>query len=310
MFPWFHELKLEEAGEGSGGGAALLTNPENIRVELGIPHEVGDEPEPKAPPVKKEDPVDPRLKGMETELAATRRQLAEVQASERYWAKQAQTKVDPDDEEDAGAGRPVVQDELVTETAEQFLDDVSKRGMKAIKERGFLTKAEAQQMVNDGLAAANENLHAARVDATFDGQLASEFPEIAADGKRIAAGQEPQTEIYKRAAVNFREMVALDPSLKNSKSALIMAARTAKAQLTAEGKSKPTVNHEGDDDDNRQTRRRNRIDNQRTERAPAAGSLEGDDSPVLTDQQKEVMRHLKVDEAAFVKNSDGGRRGR
>ena len=314
---------MDEAGEGAGSGStAGLIDPQNIRVELGIPHEVDDsEPKPAAPPAKKEPASDdnPRLKQIEADLEATRRQLADERASNRYWAEQARlARERGDDEEEhlSGAGRPVA-DAEVQETPEQFLDDVGKRGMKAIRERGFLTKAEAQQMVEEGVARANQNLQAARTDAAFDTQLAQEFPEIAADGIRVRNGEQPQSEIYKRAAPIFRQMVKMDPQLANSKSALIVAARQAAAEIKAEGKKVTPASGADDDlghDDSRQARRRERIDRQRSDRSERGGE-EGDGTPTLSADQRTILRNLKVSEEDFIKNSDrsaaaGGRRGR
>lgn len=310
FFPWLHALKMDEAGEPSGGADALI-NPENVRVELGIPHEV-DEPTEKTVTVKKETPVDDGRKTLEADLAATRRQLADVQASERYWAAQARARgevVEEVEEEEIPA------DPEITETAEQFLDDVGKRGMKAITDRGFMTKAQVAKMVADGVAEANSNLQAARTDATFDAQLAAEFPEIAADGARVRNGEEPKSELYKRASPIFKQMVKLDPQLATSKSALIMAARTAAAEIKAEGK-KADVTERGDrkEGENSHEARRNRIDRQRSDRSEAGGE-EVDGTPQLSMQQKDILRHLKVSEQDFIKHSDrgaaaGGRRGR
>ena len=313
MFSFLSGPKMDRAGEGIDGGGAgstTLINPENIRVDMGIPHELGveDEPEPAKPKV---DPNEARFKGIETELAATRRQLAEARASERFWAGKASA---TPTEEPAGAVEHVAADPYAGEKPEAFLDDLGKRGAAALKDRGYVSKAEAEAMVNEGVAEANQNLHVARTDATFDQQLAAEFPDIAADGRRIANGGEPQTELYKRSAVIFRQTVKLDPSLQNSKSALIMAARTAAAEIKAEAKATKasaaaagTPDSDLDVDDTRSARRRDRIAAQASDRG---GSVEGDDSPTVGLMAKEVMRHLKVPEAEFLKNRDGGRRGR
>lgn len=315
MFIWHHQLKQDEAGEPTGGADQLL-NPENIRVELGIPHEVDDTPTLPvvAAPAKKDDPDAAWKKGMETELATVRRQNSDLQASERYWAEQARLGTARPAE--AVAADPVTAADVeIDETPEALADDFLKRGVKALRDRGFVSKADVAKMVAEGVAESNENLQAARNDATHDAQLAREFPEIAEDGIRVRNGEQPTSEIYKRAAPIFRAMVKMDPELAKSKSALIMAARTAAAEIKAEGK-KVTVPAAGDrgEGQNSHEARRERIDRQRTDRSEGGGA-ETDTTPTLSADQKSILRNLKVSEADFVKNSDksaaaGGRRGR
>ena len=75
--------------------------------------------------------------------------------------------------------------------------------------------------------------------AEFDERIAAEFPEIADDSKRISEGKPPQSELFKRAAEIYGQAIADDPSLKNSESVVLMAARQAKAEAAKKGKDVP-----------------------------------------------------------------------
>ena len=70
-----------------------------------------------------------------------------------------------------------------------------------------------------------------RADAEFVTQLQREFPELAADSDRVSRGLKPESELFNCTGEIYRSSVALDPALKDSKGALLMAARQAKAEL-------------------------------------------------------------------------------
>jgi hypothetical protein len=80
-------------------------------------------------------------------------------------------------------------------------------------------------------ASASTGISPEQPDAQFAAQLQQEFPEIVADSERMSRGLQPESEIFKCAGAIYRAAVAADPALKESRGALLMAARQAKAEL-------------------------------------------------------------------------------
>jgi hypothetical protein len=89
-----------------------------------------------------------------------------------------------------------------------------------------------------------EALRAAH-DAEIEHQIQSEFPEIVEDYKRVAEGQPPQTELFKRAAEIYRLAIAEDPGLKNANGALLLAIRQAQAELAGKRLANATRDRPG-----------------------------------------------------------------
>jgi len=82
----------------------------------------------------------------------------------------------------------------------------------------------------------------AAADAKFTAQLNAEFPEIILISNKIAAGDEhagEKSELWQRAVKIYREVVAQDPGLNGSRSALLLACRQAKRELEADKKAAP-----------------------------------------------------------------------
>lgn len=261
MYPWLHEILREEAGGGEGGGGTTT---------------VTETPEAK------------ELRETKEENTRLRSQNDELSQSEREWSRIARAKPEP--------AAPVVKEKLTEEeieTGEQLLDDLSKEGLAALKKRGFVHRDELKQYVDESIERAQGD---GRTENNYQAIMSSEFPEILEDLDRIAKGLKPQSEIFMRTAGIYQDAYTLDPELKGSKSALIMASRQAAAQLSMEGKRE--IQSEAD----RQADRRKRIDNQRPDR-----SRKGSDATEetgLTAKQKEAAALLGVSEADFTKSQE------
>lgn len=82
----------------------------------------------------------------------------------------------------------------------------------------------------------------AAADAEFSARLNAEFPEILEISNKIAAGDQhagEKSDIWQRAVKIYDEIVARDPNLNKSRSALLLACRQAKRELEIEKKAAP-----------------------------------------------------------------------
>lgn len=262
MFPWLNQNLREAATEGGegGGGTAVVT-------------ETAEQKE---------------LRTIREENAALKKNLTESQESERAWSERAlragqkPEAVEPPEKKSATA------EDL--ETGEQLLDDISKDGLKALKKRGYVTLSDVQKLVNESIErAVGEN----RSEGQFQNVMEDEFPDMAADLKRVNAGKKPETELFILSAEIYNDAIALDPDLKGSKSALIMATRQAAAQLQLDGKRKV------DDKATREASRRERIDRQKPDRASSGSDV--DETPGLNAKQKQMAADLGISEDKFMK---------
>lgn len=279
-------------------------------VDAGAPYEHGTEPAQGTPTTPQKSDADKRLDALEADLKSERALRKEAEDNAKYWAehgRQAPVVEEPEADDEPIEDDPAGNDEAL-------LDDIAKQGRDALKKRGFVTAAEVKRLVREAEQRAMGAVEQRDAEGAFERQLASEFPELVEDSRRQMKGEQPKTELWARTREIYREAVALDPALKTSKSALIIAARQAKAEL---GKAKPAAKGAaaGEDDDaeptpSRGARRRARIQTQAPEpRRAAAGAGDDDDGPVVTDEARQVMKHLGVKEAEYVQRANGGRRG-
>jgi hypothetical protein len=295
-------LLFDREPAGGGGGAAAAEKP-----DMGAPYDPdGDPPKPEA--------AKPALTAEQKELADARKELAdakaqlkEAQVSERYWAQRAKNgnapepEPDEDEPEDperqaAGSRRQAAAD--TDEKPEQLLDDLSVSGLKALLKRGVITQAQFEEQL-EGL---EERINK-RVDArlqqqdswrAIDTELGTNYPDVWQDSKRVARGEKPQTEMYRRSAINLQQMVADDPKLKNSPAALLAAVRMAKKELDLEKKAeaKPVSQN-----------RRERIESQMGERGGSGAGEDELDDDQLSPTAREIVNNLS--KHLTVKGADG-----
>ncbi len=307
MHNWFLRSPLFDAGPALGGGS------DTTMIDPGAPHEVDpDEPEEKKPPAKSAEAVE--LETLRAETAALKKRADEAEEDSRYWSRRAQ-------ERRAESGRQQTEEEPrrrtaepITEKPEKLIDELSTDGIAALKKRGIVTQEDLDAALTKARQDGQRDTEAVRSDAEFSMKLEREFPEILADSKLVSAGERPKTELFKRTREIYQEAVAEDPSLEASKGAMLMAARQAKRELDATGKGKGKGKEEVEptnDREDRQQRRRERIDAQTPTRSRDDEESRG--TPDFTREQLEVMKHLNVKPEAFAKHRDrlkGARNGR
>lgn len=230
-------------------------------LDPGAPFVHGEPVKPAAKPNDKSD-LEKRFDALEAETKGLRTRLTEAEGDARYWSQRARGEAAPREERETD-DEPPAEDPTQEMTPEQFLDVLSKEGIKGLKRFGFMTKADVDAEVKRISKEADQKISRAQQASTIDQKIGREFPDLIADNDRVQRGEKPQTEMYKRTGKILQELVADDPSLKNSTGALMAAARMAKQQLDAEKKAGESSREDRDD---RQQQRRERIENQRGER--------------------------------------------
>lgn len=194
-----------------------------------------------ATPAKAAQPAQPAApsKDLLKELEALKRRNAELETSERYWAERAakgnaapapKAEPDVDELETLLAGGGVDDD-----TAASLLDDIGEKGVAALEKRGVVTKAQMKtilaaqerKLLAKAAEIAESRVTGATEKLTAEAKLLKDYPELADD----------KSDFSKAVATEFQAMVAEDPSLKNSYSALRMAARVVQASKGASASS-------------------------------------------------------------------------
>ena len=237
----------------------------------------GEAEESEAKPAKaKPSETEVRLTKLEKELDQRDKRISELQAEGRYWYEKAKggrpDAEDGDDEEDDDE-EPAEPDTDEEDTAEKFVDDIAAKGVKALLQRGMLTKKEALAMIQKHSArVAREAVAAATRGIKADAALLKEFPEL----------ENEKSELWQKTGEYYREMVREEPRLKNSPKALALAAKAAKADL------KPGRN--GDEEARRDRVRRSQGDLGDRGRS----DIENDGDEDLSPMQLEFLRGMKV----------------
>jgi hypothetical protein len=259
---------------------------------MGAPQEMEEEPPATPDPTTAEkSDIEKRLDALERDNKAKDARIKEVEESERYWHSRAQGGPPPNDPDPDPDPVPIeAPDPFAGEKPDKFLDDLSVKGLQAAFDRGVLSRKQ----LDEGLAAleqrvlrtVEQRLELSARHNALDSQLAAEFPELAADGKALKADPQAKTSpMWQRTQERFREIIADDPAMKGSASALLLAARTAKRELALEAKVA------GEERNGEQRSRRERIAAQAADRDGGAnGGLEGGDE--LSSQAREIVGHL------------------
>ena len=240
----------------AGGGAAAVDDDDELFPD-GVPASDGaeddeaedegkldlegqfdEEDEPKKPAAKAgEKGGDQSKRGGEKTIVLSRKDYEALQArarekevEEAYWRGKAEAgskgkRESDEDEEDAAPpvrkAKPATEDE----DAEAFLADVNKRGMKAIRERGMMSRDEVEALIEERAAKiargevgkATEALHS-------DAQLIRQYPDL----------NDPESEFSKRVAKEVRGLVAADKNLARSNATILAASRIVAAQMRSE----------------------------------------------------------------------------
>lgn len=279
---------------------------DTVLQDAGAPFVHHDDPAP-SPPKPEKSESDKQIEVLQNDNKALRTRLDEETRNSQAWSERAlRANRQPEPEAESDDPPPIEDDPARPEVKpEQFLDDIAKEGMAALKKHGFMTDADVRKLVKETEERTAARVAAQFTDQSFDAKLGAEFPELVADAKAVANGQQPKSEIYKRAGEIYRDAIAEDPQLRGSKSALLIAARQAKAELAGK-KAVPNGNGRlPAHDEPERVSRRERIERLGTGADPAPGS-EGDDAPSLTDEQRQFAKGMGISEAAYMKQLQKG----
>lgn len=324
MRRWFEAFpSVLRSPDGGGSGSDTMRVDPGAEVQLGDPDEPPDEP---APGGKKGAGDD--------EIETLRQRLKDSEDDAKFWADRAKRQPAAAPASRAAEPEPARRrepDAPVAEKPEDVIDDINKRGLAALKDRGYLTKEDLAEALEVESQKTEERINDARSEAEFSGRLSSEFPEMMEDSARAAKGLAPKSELFVKAGEIYRNYVDLDPSLKGSRGLLLIAARQAKAEIDGKGKGgKGGKGGDVDDSDlppsqrrkaaadvgDRQEQRRAKIERQTPSRSKDddEDTRGGDDE--MSAEAREIGKRLKVSPEQFRKESEklrtggGARRGR
>ena len=247
------------------------------------PPEGGGKPEKKEP-----NPLEERLAKLEKELAERDKRIQELAESERYWAEQARKAAEFDD--DGDDEEPEDDFGVEDDSPDKFVEELSEKGLEALVKRGVLTKREARELIREeAQRIAKQAIEAETRKLQADAEIVRQFPEL----------QDEKSELFQHTAKIFKEMVAEDESLKHSPKALLLAARTAKAELAASGRGVG-----GEEDRLRRIARQGGGDHAR------GAAFDADDDDSLTPTQKKILEALNADGGVQVSEEAYKKRAR
>lgn len=241
-------------------------------------------------------------KALREEIAQLKRTNSELSVSERHWAELARGRNEPEpvveEEEDDLDADPELGDD---DTPEKLVDEFSAKGIKALERRGLMTKKAAREMAEKiATKIVTEKLGQARAEMTQDQAIVGEFPEL----------KDPESELFKATAKEFKSIVKLDPKLKDSPGALMMAARMAKlnlkpAKAADRDPDDPDFVDEDDDVDPRERRRLERVAAQSGDRGRRRTSDDGSDpdgAPVIGPETRQLLAAMKISPEDYEKS--------
>lgn len=172
------------------------------------------------------------------EFERWQRERDEARESERYWAERARATgrvaepevvEEDDDEEDPDPKN------------ETLVDDFSSKGVKALVDRGLLTKKAAKELIaKEAGKIAREIVGQSRKAERMDSAITTEFPEL----------QDGNSALFKATSAELKSMMAkLGPHVSKSPEHLYLAASTARLKLeAAELKAQKTSKRRDDED--------------------------------------------------------------
>lgn len=277
-------VKRDRAGEPDGGGS---------KTDPGVPHFHNlDDSQPDR---QESSGADIALKALQDQVKALQEENRESKQNEKYWADRFKSVKLADIETPEPDVEAPVRRELRKmrdgETADEFLDDVGKKGLPALLARGVITEQEFEDRMEKFSAdiekRVERRIEQATVGAEFDQKMGREFPELNEDNARVSAGEKPKGEMYIRTGKHFQEMMH-DAGVKLDSAAarglLYAAAKLAKKEIGME-----RTNRREEPEDREEGRRR-RIAAQSGERG---GDRDDDDgAPPLSKMQLTVMKNL------------------
>lgn len=247
---------------------------------------------------EKEEPAQPKAAapkddGSKTRIVELERQLREAQESERYWAGRARGGQEPQHREAPPQPKPTAK----KLTPAEFIDGLTERGQdfldEIMRESGYVKRDDAAKVAEE---VGTRIVQHARRTITVEQQI-DQIPEL----------RDPNSELYRATDRIFSEHVAADPSLKDSPSALLMAAKLAQAEI---GKKTPPKRASRDYREDDETSgdidsgaRKRRIASQQGDLGRDTGSapFDGDEDELGPEQRELIGRFAKwgVDEKSY-----------
>jgi hypothetical protein len=272
-------------------------------------------PEATAKPDKAAKPDD-EVSRLREENVSLRRRATESEQSERFWADKAKSGgeqpkrgpqiVEPEVELGDLAGEEQADDEAA-QTPEKFLDELNEKGIDAVisalRKRGLVL--DKDQVLQLSAETSRRVVQHERGKMTIDAQISTDFPELKDD----------TSDLFQRTSKIFRQNVELDPNLRKSPAALLMAARQAKAELKFEAppKQKRDYRQDGEEREEADARQR-RINAQRGDLGRGGGGtpFEGDEDDLGPAARGVIQLFAKagVDEKAYREERAKLRRAR
>lgn len=233
------------------------------------------------------------------DLEAANRRIAELEQSERYWAEKAQRKASGGQADDPGEVDQDPEDDLITDLvaagvvdpgidADKFVEELSTKGPAAVTavldKVGYVKKSDVARLAKE---VAERVVGKERGKISLDNRLLRDFPDL----------QDDKSELFQETGKIYRQLVALDPTLKRSPGTLLIAADKAKAQLNSRARKNGDGEGEHTDYRDRESERDRRARAQQGDRGRGGSGFDRHDD--LGPEQKEVLSRMGLTEKEF-----------
>jgi hypothetical protein len=263
--------------------------------------------EPQSPREPEGQGKDAKVTISQSELDGLRRERDEARQSERDWANMARRGAEPQTEpaaetDDFDASRfedPDLPGLPDGDTPEKLVEDIAKNGLKALKDRGFVSAKEAERIaINAARNVSREIVGQERQKITTDAQIFAEFPEL----------KDQNSELFKETSANYRAAVAMDKGALKTPAALYLSAKAAAQTLKAKAAgSRRTASD--DDDTEAEAERLQRVNSQ--DSRPRGRGNTDDNDDMMGPEAKVLMKAFGLSEAEFkASQKELGRRKR
>lgn len=271
---------------------AVADTPPAPKIDPGAPFTHDDKPPTSKEPAKPDkSAAEKEVERLTADLKAAKDETKRLADSEKYWSDRARSRQpEPKPEPEETPTRELAPpDPFEGEKPTEFLDDLSVNGLKAAFKRGVISKAQLDDAI-EKLAGNLERRIDEKIDSATrhnrtDAELARLYPELMQDAALVAKGEAPTTDLYIRTNEKYKEMLAFDPSLKQSPALLMSAAASAKKELAMEAELEAAKKGE------KQSTRRARIDAAHPDREAPGGDEHGEGDQ-LSPQQRSIVNSL------------------
>jgi hypothetical protein len=257
-----------------------------------------------------------------------RDRIREGEENAKFWHDQAKGATRPAPVEATPEPEPEMTDAEVEailgktfsgdESAQQVVDDLSEKGIAALKKRGVVTSDQALALVRRAMAVtearANRRIDEtvrrevgnARRDLDRDADMYQQFPDL----------RDQKSELFQRTARIYQAEVAEDPKLKTSHRALLLAAKQAEQEMEIEDLRKGRSGRRGAEEESgpemfeltdqpAPTSRERRIAAQSGDRGGGARRQPMQESPdTLSREQRNIISRFNADGQDTISEAD------